>query len=340
MTVFRKYEIFGKILDNRLVASPMCQYASNSAGIFLEWHKFHYLSLACTGVSTIVVESCSVNESGKISDNDLCIYNEQHCESHKNFVKTIKKYYPHVALGIQISHSGRKSKRNNVISSASPIPIAAGSTVPSELTKTEIHKIFGDYSHSVKLAMLAGYDFCELHMAHGYLIHQFLSPCVNKRADSFSDPIFFIDQLLERVFNDGPIISNNFKLGARITGADWVKGGIQLEDSVAVAHQLEKFNFSYIDVSSGGIIPITNRPSGEYFQSGIATSIKKSVSIPVRCAGEMWDLNKNNALIDNGELDFISLGRLLVRNPGVVREWAKLMKHPILFPKPYQKVLA
>jgi len=312
--IFKKLKINSIILKNRIVVSPMCQYSAKD-GSPTKWHYKHLESLSETGASMVLLESTAVEKQGKISLSDICLYNSAH---EKKLIKLIKflKSKNDIKYGIQISHSGRKGsshepwiKHNHPLSkkkswktlSASPIPRDKGWPKPAEMTKPQIKNLIQKFKSTAVRANRINFDCLEIHMAHGYLLHQFFSPISNKRKDEYGGNLVNRMRLLKEIAKEVRKVWPQKKiLGARITGTDHVKNGLSIKDAILLAKELKKVGFDYISVSSGGILPYTKMQQYEAFRVKMAKKIKNESKMITTTSGMITDhkisqnINKNN----------------------------------------------
>ena len=289
--IFQNLKINKIKLKNRIVISPMCQYSSRN-GSPSKWHYQHLEHLSSTGASMVLLESTAVDKQGKISDSDLCLYNNTHEKNLKKLIKFLRSKN-NIKYGIQISHSGRKGssyepwikhnsplpkKRSWKTLSASAISRDKGWPRPRVMTKSQIKKMIQKFKNTTIRAHRANFDCLEIHMAHGYLLHQFFSPISNKRTDEYGGSFINRSRLLDEIANEvRKVWPQNKILGARITGTDHLKGGSSIKDAIALSKKLKKIGFDYVSVSSGGILPFTKMKQKESFRINMAEKIKKLI---------------------------------------------------------------
>tara|TARA_B100000965_G_scaffold400567_1_gene422710 strand:+ start:181 stop:1239 length:1059 start_codon:yes stop_codon:yes gene_type:complete len=328
-------------LLNRVVISPMCQYSSNN-GNPTDWHYEHLLKLSRTGAGLMMIESTAVNKIGRITYKDLMLSNKENEENLKKLVKFIKKKSK-IRIGIQISHSGRKGsseipwiKSNTSLKkkpwktvAPSPIKRYKGWPVPKELSIKEILKIINDFKNSAIRANKANLDCLEIHMAHGYLLHQFFSKISNKRKDKYGGSLKnrsrFLLEVSKAVRNVWP---KNKILGARVTGSDWMKGGISTGDTIYLIKFLKAIGFDYVCVSSGGIIPKTKLVFREGYNVKFAKQIRRKTGIITRVGGMINNFNYANKLIKFKNVDLIANARKFINEPNwLIKEIVKRKKN-------------
>ena len=351
--ILKKFKLNNFKLKNRIVISPMCQYSSVN-GLPSKWHYQHLLNLLTSGAGTLVLESTAVSKDARISKHDLCLYNNKQKESFKKLIKFLKYYDKEVPIVLQISHAGRKGsseapfvKSNSPLIkpkdrwktySASNLKKDRGWPAPHILSNSKMKIIRKNFIMTAKYADQSGFDGLEIHMAHGYLLHQFLSPISNVRNDQYggnlSNRCRYPLEIAEGVRKFWP---KNKLLGARITGLDHLKNGIQLCDSIFLAKKLKKIGYDYICVSSGGILTKTNLKFYKGFRLKIASKIKKNVNMITRTSGLMSDLKfSNNAIIKN-KIDLVAIGRSFIENPNLIFKFAKKIGSNELIPNQYKR---
>lgn len=315
-------------LNNRIVMSPMCQYSAKD-GFADEWHLVHYGSRAVGGCGAIIQEATAVSPEGRISHGDLGIWDVEHLPYLKKITSFIEKMGS--VPGIQLAHAGRKAScdlpwsggaqlKEGVNSwqtvSSSTLPFHLTDNLPIELSEDGIQKVIADFKTAAICSVEAGYKIIEIHAAHGYLIHQFLSPLSNLRTDSygggFENRIRFLLEIIDAVnFH----IDDDHSLWVRISATDWVEGGWNLEESVELAKILKTRNVDVVDVSTGGNVSNAHIPVAPDYQIPFAEKLKTESGILVGAVGLITDPFHANELIQDGKCDLVLLGRELLRNP-------------------------
>ena len=351
--IFKSLKINKITLKNRIIVSPMCQYSSKN-GSPSRWHYKHLENLASTGTSMVLLESTAVDKQGKISEADMCLYNSTQEKNLKKLIKFLKSKN-NIKYGIQISHSGRKGsshkpwiKHNSPLPknrswktiSASAIPRDKKWPKPLEMTKLQIKKITQKFKNSAARANRINFDCLEVHMAHGYLLHQFFSPISNKRKDKYGGSFVNRSRLLTEIAREVRKVWPHHKiLGARITGTDHVKNGISINDAALLSKELKKIGFDYISVSSGGIIPFTKMKQYEAFRVKMAEKIKKKSKMITTTSGMITKHKISENIIKNKMIDFITIARIIVKNPRWILEFAKKNKVKNYIPKQYKRII-
>ena len=351
--ILKKLKINQIELKNRIVISPMCQYSAIN-GSPSSWHYNHLQNLSSTGASMVILESTAINREARITNSDLCLYNNTHEKNLRKLISFLKNNNK-TKYGIQISHSGRKGssyvpwikkncslpdKKSWKTFSASPIPRDKNWPIPVEMSKKQIKDLIKNFKESALRANRIGFDCLEIHMAHGYLLHQFFSPISNHRIDNYGGNFNNRSRLLMEITSEiRKIWPKNKILGARITGTDHSKNGLSIKDSIMLAKKLKKAGLDYISVSSGGIIPLTNMKQSEGFRSKIASKIKDESKITTTTSGMFTKHSTAIKLIKYKKLDFITIARIIIKNPRWIYELAKKEKLNSFIPDQYKRIL-
>jgi NADPH2 dehydrogenase len=300
-------------IKNRIMMSPMCMYTASTEGIPNDWHIVHYATRAIGGVGLIMQEATAVESRGRITDRDLGIWNDEQAKELKKIVDICKANG--AAVGIQLAHAGRKCDilYEDVVG---PSPIKAGDNykLPRELSIEEIKSIVKAFGEAARRAHLAGYDVVEIHAAHGYLIHEFLSPLSNKRKDEYGGSIEnrarFLIEVIEEVRKNWPQTKPIF---VRVSADDYIEGGINIDMMVDYINMI-KDKVDLIDVSSGGLLSADiNLYPG--YQVKYAETIKKRCNIKTSAVGLITTQELAEEILSNKRADLVALGRELLRNP-------------------------
>ncbi len=316
-------------LDNRIVVSPMCQYSADD-GVANDWHVTHLGMLANSGAGLVIVEATHVERRGRITHGCLGLYSD-HCEAallrvidHCHRIGTAK-------LGIQLAHAGRKASAQRPWEGGSPlgpkqdpwetiapsaIPFGPGWHTPRAAAEEDIARVREAFVAAASSAVRIGFDAVELHFAHGYLAHSFMSPISNKRTDryggSFENRMRFPLELTREV---RAVVPKGIPLGARITGSDWMDGGLTPADAVAASRMLKEAGLDYVDVSSGGISAETRNPTGQGYNVDIAASVRRETGIATRAVGLIAAPKQAEAVIAEGKADMVALARAMLDDP-------------------------
>lgn len=333
MNIFSNYDLKNTILKNKIVMPPMCMYSADDDGKANDFHYNHYMTRAVGGVGFIIVEATGVTENGRISDNDLGIWDDSHIGGLKTIVEGVKKYGSKIA--IQLNHAGRKYTGNfSQAVAPSEIGFDGDSLLPRELTKNDIKQIITKFREAAQRADKAGFDAIEIHGAHGYLIHQFLSPLSNLRTDEYGGSIKnrtkFLKEILQAVKEVWP---ENKAISLRISSDDYTAGGINLDDMIEIINEVKKY-IDIVHVSTGGLVPakIAVYPG---YQVNYSNAIRNKCNIPTIAVGLITDLNMAEEIISNGRADLVAIGRELLRNPYLVLNKASEKHLDIDYPKQY-----
>lgn len=335
MKTFTNFKVKDMNLQNRIVMAPMCMHSADENGIVNDFHRTHYCSRAFGKVGLIIVEATAVVKNGRISHDDLGIWNDEQIDGLKSLVENIKKYDARIA--IQLAHAGRKSNSGDeYIVAPSPIRFSNEYKNPRELSKHEIYEIVNAFEDGARRAYEAGFDAIEIHAAHGYLIHQFLSPITNKREDeyggSLDNRVRFLKEILKAIKKAWP---NNKPILVRVSADDYAEGGINIKEMVKIVN-LIKDNIDVVDVSSGGLIPVDIDTFPGY-QVTYSDTIKKECNIPTIAVGLLDSYKQSEEILGNNRADLVAFGRALLRNPYLPLNMAYENGIDIEYPDPYKR---
>jgi 2,4-dienoyl-CoA reductase-like NADH-dependent reductase (Old Yellow Enzyme family) len=326
--LFSPLRIKNITLKNRIAVSPMCQYSAVD-GFANDWHLVHLGSRAVGGASLIISEAASVSPEARISPGDLGIWKDEHIEMLKRITGFIHEHGS--IAGIQLAHAGRKasfnapwngpkqlSKEEGGWQTVAPsaIPFNESDITPIALSTEDIEQVKADFKAATIRAIAAGFKVIELHGAHGYLIHQFLSPLSNHRNDnyggSFENRIRFLLELVERVQEEWPAENPLF---VRLSATDWAEGGWTAEESVRLSAILKANGVDLIDVSSGGLAIQQQIPVFPGYQVQFAESIKEETGILTGAVGLITEAEQAESILENGQADLVFLAREFLRDP-------------------------
>ena len=338
---FRNLEI-----KNRWVMSPMCMYSSEN-GFANDFHFVHYASRAQGGTGLIIVEATGIVPEGRITNKCMGIWNDAQAESLKKIVRFIHEN-TETKVGIQLAHAGRKASTWNgkQISleegwetvAPSNIPYGEGERIPHELSVSEIKNLIKSFKDAAKRAIDAGFDVIEIHAAHGYLIHQFMSPLSNVRTDeyggNFENRIRFLLEIIDDV---NELLDENHPLFVRISGTEYTENGWEIEDSVKLAEILKTKNVDLIDVSSGGNIQGAKISLFDGYQVPLAAEIKKQTGMKTGAVGLIKTAEMAEEILQNEEADLIFVAREILRNPYLAIENTFKNKEDCFFPHQYER---
>ena len=311
--------------NNRIVVSPMCQYSSRD-GMVDDWHLVHLGSRAVGGAGLIFTEATAVSPEGRISPADLGIWKDDHIEGLRRIVKFVRGQGSEI--GIQLAHAGRKASvevpwnGGKLVSKGGWQPVAPSAIAfdegygePAELSAEGIGKVVADFKAAARRAMLAGFKVVEIHAAHGYLLHEFLSPLSNKRGDSYGgsweNRVRLLTEVVEAVRAVWPA---GYPLFVRISATDWVDGGWTPEDSVRLAGLLKGVGVDVMDCSSGGVVPNVKIPVGPGYQVPFAERVR-AAGILSAAVGMITGVAQAEAILAAGQADLVVMARELLRDP-------------------------
>jgi 2,4-dienoyl-CoA reductase-like NADH-dependent reductase (Old Yellow Enzyme family) len=330
--------IRGVTLRNRIVMSPMCQYVAED-GLASDWHLVHLGSRAAGGVSLVVVEATAVAPEGRITPGDLGIWGDQHVEPLARIVRFI--HSQGAVAGIQLAHAGRKGSCDSPwkggaaltasqggwkVVAPSAIPFNDGDPDPAALDEKGIDAIVAAFETATKRALAAGFKVIELHAAHGYLLHEFLSPLSNKRTDQYGGSLDNRMRLTLRVSERiRKLVPDELPVFVRISATDWAEGGWDVEQSVVLARQLKSLGVDLIDVSTGALVPTVRIPVGKGYQVPFARRIRDETGIMTGAVGMITEAAHANEIITGGDADLVFLARELLREP----YWALKAEHEL-----------
>ncbi|MFG2874250.1 NADH:flavin oxidoreductase/NADH oxidase [Streptomyces sp. NPDC048337] len=354
--LFAPYTLRSVTIPNRVWMAPMCQYSAEAfgpnAGVATEWHFAHYAARAVGGTGLIIQEATAVAPEGRISPNDLGIWNDTQVEALRRITTFVKARG--AVPGIQIGHAGRKASTDQTWKGGAPVgpeahgwqpvapsavPFAEGHPVPHELTADEIREIVGRFADAAGRALAAGYEVVEIHGAHGYLIGEFLSPYSNKRTDeyggSFENRTRFALEVVDAVRAVWP---EELPLFFRISATDWLEEeGWTADETVRLASLLQEHGVDLLDVSTAGLAPHAKIPVGPGYQVPFAARVKAETGLPVAAVGLITEPEQAEKILANGEADAVLLGRELLRDPYWARRAAVELGAEIRTPDQYHR---
>lgn len=341
--------IRGVTFRNRIAMSPMCQYVAEE-GLASDWHLVHLGSRAVGGVALVMVEATAVTPDGRISPGDLGIWADQHVEPLARLARFV--HSQGAVAGIQLAHAGRKASCDPPwkggasiktptaggwpVAGPSPIPFDDGDPVPTALDEAGIEGITAAFEAAAIRALAAGFRVIEIHAAHGYLLHEFLSPLSNRRTDQYGGSLENRMRLVLRVAERlRQIVPAELPLFVRISATDWADGGWDVEQSVLLSRRLNDLGVDLIDVSSGGLVPKARIPVGKGYQVPPAQKIRDEVGIMTGAVGLITEPGYANEIVTGGYADLVFIGRELLREP----YWALKAQHELgeepSWPVPY-----
>lgn len=329
---------------NRLWMAPMCQAAATPQGLATDWHRIHYGSRSVGGVGLVIVEATAVNALGRIGINDLGLWNDQQTQSLASVARAIREYG--AVAAIQLGHAGRKAAMAVVQAGGASQPVAPSPLafdghpiVPHELNEAEILRLVDDFASAARRALEAGFQVVEVHAAHGYLLHQFLSPLSNKRMDGYGGSLANRSRLVVRIVQAiRAFWPSDWPLLVRISATDWVAGGWDLDQSVALAEMLKNAGADLIDCSSGGSVAVAPVPVEPGYQVTFADAIRRRAGIDTGAVGLITQPDQAQEILSGGQADVVLLGRALLSDPYWVLHAATNLKQWVDWPTPYGSV--
>jgi NADPH2 dehydrogenase len=337
--LFTTFTLRGVTLRNRIAMSPMCMYSAGEDGIATDWHLAHLVSRAIGGVGLIVTEATAVESRGRISPNDLGLWNDAQIEPLARIVRVCQSQGALVCS--QLAHAGRKawSATHGVGPwlpvAPSAIPFDADWVAPQELADAEVDAIVAAFRAAAQRALSVGFDAIELHGAHGYLLHEFLSPISNHRAGEYGGSLEHRAQMLLRVVDAVRSAWPERKpLLVRLSCTDWIEGGLTIDDQVQVARWLKAHGVDMVDCSSGGISPFVPT-AGPGYQVPFAERIRREAGIATMSVGLITTPEMAEEIVRNGRADVVTLGRELLRHPYWPLDAARALGHDVAWPKQY-----
>lgn len=339
-------------LRNRIAVSPMCQYSSTD-GFANDWHFLHLGSRAVGGAGLVFTEAAAVEPRGRISPQDLGIWSDDHIPALRRIVDALHEHG--AAAGIQLAHAGRKASTRRPweggkpvgpeeggwtdIVGPSPVPFVNGYSVPAELDAAGIGQVVNAFATAAGRAREAGFDVVEIHAAHGYLLHEFLSPLSNRRTDayggSFANRTRVVREVVGAVRAEWPEERPVF---VRISASDWTEGGWTIDDSVELAIQLGTLGVDLVDCSSGGnVMPSPRMPLGPGYQVPFAERVRRDAGVPTGAVGLITSPQQADQIVRTGQADLVLLGRELLRDPYWPLRAAHELRQEVAWPPQYER---
>lgn len=340
--LFSPLTLRGLTLRNRIVMSPMCMYSAATDGLATDWHLAHYLARATGGAGLLILEATAVEPRGRISQNDLGLWNDGQIEPLARIVRLVQE--EGAAAGVQLAHAGRKAwsadKGHGPEQPVAPsaLPFDAGWQTPEALTTTSMGHIVAAWQAAAERAAEANFDVVEIHAAHGYLNHQFLSPLSNQRGDAYGGSLDnrmrFLLRVVDAVRASWP---EDKPLFVRVSATDWVDGGLTPEETVIVARELEARGVDLIDCSSGGSAPTVPPAIGPGYQIPFADKVRREAEVPTAAVGLITTAELADEVVRSGRADLVALGRELLRRPYWPLQAARELGHEMAWPSQYRR---
>jgi len=326
--LFSPFRLRDVTLRNRIAMSPMCQYSAVD-GVANEWHYIHYGARAVGGAGLVIFEATAVEPRGRITPYCLGLWDDNQVEPMARIVRFVEEHG--AVAGIQLAHAGRKASTDRPwlgggyvppaaggwrVIGPSPVPFQPDGPVPEPMTRQDMEYIISAFRQAAQRALAAGFRVAEVHAAHGYLLHEFLSPLSNRREDeyggSLENRMRFPLEVVQAVREVWP---DEYPLFVRISATDWVEGGWDLEQSVAFARELKKLGVDLVDCSSGGLSLEQKVQPGPGYQVPFAARIRQDAGIATGAVGLITEPEQANDILASGQADLVLLGRVLLREP-------------------------
>ncbi len=328
--LFTPFQLGPLTLPNRIVIAPMCQYSATE-GTANDWHLIHLGSLAMSGAAMLIVEATSVSPEARITPGDLGLYSDANEEGLARVLAAIRAYSP-IKVTLQIAHAGRKASSRApwdggrqipltepgswMALAPSPVPHEPSEEAPLALDDEGLKRVRDQFVATAKRAVRLGFDGIELHAAHGYLLHEFLSPLANKRTDAYGGSLENRMRFVLEVFDEvRAVVPSETPVWIRVSGTDWVDGGWDIDSTVVLAKALEARGCAAIHVSSGGVSPQQQIKLGPGYQAPLAARVKAEVGVPVIAVGLITEAEQAEAILADGEADAVSLARAMLYDP-------------------------
>lgn len=346
--LFESLKLRDVVLRNRIGMPPMCQYSARE-GIASDWHFVHYGSRAVGGAALMIIEATAVTPEGRISAGDLGIWDDAHIAPLARIAGFVKSQGCVPAL--QLAHAGRKasvalgwqeqraltkSEGGWAVIAPSSVPFGDAYAMPREIDEAGIALVIAQFAAAARRAAAAGFEAVEIHGAHGYLLHQFLSPLSNRRKDayggSFENRTRVVREVVAAVRAEWP---QRLPLLIRLSATDWVDGGWNVQESVRLCCALKGMGVDLVDVSSAGLVPNAVVPAGPGFQTDFAAQVRREAGIATAAVGLITSPQQADHVIRTGQADMVLLGREILRNPYWPLAAAQALGHTVSWPQQY-----
>ncbi|KIS44430.1 NADH:flavin oxidoreductase/NADH oxidase [Kosakonia radicincitans] len=327
--LFTQANVGSVALDNRIVIAPMCQYSAE-AGKATAWHRIHLGNLALSGAGLLIIEATAVEPEGRISPQDLGLWDDETQQALRVVLEDIRQYSP-IKVGIQLGHAGRKAsvsapwlggKQLSLEEggwqtiSASAVPHDPDERPPREMSQHDLQRVKQRFVDSARRAVALGIEVIELHAAHGYLLHQFLSPLSNQRTDEYGGSLENRLRFPLEVFSAvREAVPSSVAVGIRISATDWIEGGWDLEQSIELTKKIEAAGGDYVHVSSGGLSPLQSIKVSAGYQVPFAKALRQQTRMPVIAVGLITEPQHAEEILQQGDADLIALARGALYDP-------------------------
>jgi len=352
--LFTPLALRGLTLPNRIVVSPMCQYSAEE-GSANDWHLLHLGSLAVGGAGLLMIEATAVTAEGRITHGCLGLYSDANEAALAHVIAACRRF-GNVPLGIQLAHAGRKASATRPWQGIRPLaaaegawptlapsalPLDAGWPSPQAASSADLDRVTDAFVRATERVERLGLDLLELHCAHGYLLHEFLSPIANHRGDAYGgsreNRMRFPLRVIAAVRKAWP---NGKPLGIRISGTDWLEGGFTVEDAIAFVHAAKAEGCDYVCVSSGGIVAKAPIPTAPGYQLELAEHVRRETGIAVRAVGLVAAPRQAERVIVSGQADMVAMARAFLDDPHWVWHAAEALGARAAMPLQYERARA
>jgi len=349
--LFEPIDIGPQQLPNRIAIAPMCQYSAVD-GNATNWHTIHLGSLALSGAGLVTVEATGVEAAGRITPNCLGLYSDDNERALGDVMERVRSQ-SNAKFAIQLGHAGRKASTHTPWNgggalaegdgawqtySASAEAFTEGWHAPVAMTESDLDRVEQAFVDAAKRSARIGFDAIEVHSAHGYLLHQFLSPISNHRDDQYGGSLENRLRFPLRVFDAiKKAVPARMAVGARITGSDWIEGGFDADQAAVYADELEKRGCAFVDVTSGGLDPRQKIAVGPNYQVAFAERVKQSVAMPVRAVGMISSPHQAEEIIATDKADMVAVARAMLADPRWPWRAAKALDANLTWPLQYQR---
>lgn len=347
--LFEPITLRGLTLPNRIVVAPMTQFSADD-GCAGRWHLVHLGQFALSGVGLILTESCYIAPTARNARSCLSIYSDEQERAIGDIISFVHEF-GNGAFGVQLCHAGRKASSKSPAEGGGPRPVSEGGyqavapsavaispdwPVPHALEAAEIADVVARFAAAARRADRAGADLIELHGAHGYLLHQFMSPITNRRTDAYGGSLENRMRFALEVFDAvRDVFPTNKPVGMRLSATDWVDGGWDVESTVRLVKELKTRGCDFVDISSGGLSPDQQITTGPGYQTGFAAEVKRNVDITVMAVGQISEPLQAETILRTGQADMIALARPLLFNPHWAWHAAYELGEKTFYPLPY-----
>ncbi|MAN79632.1 MAG: oxidoreductase [Rhodospirillaceae bacterium] len=350
--LFSPIRLGGLELANRIVVAPMCQYSAHD-GTMTDWHLVHLGQFALGGAALVFVEAAGVEAGGRITPGCVGLYSDENEAAMARVIEFFRDFGS-AKIGIQLAHAGRKGSvevpwkggaplpagdpRAWSTDSASDLPYADAWPAPSALDTAGMARIKDAFVQAARRALRLGFDAIELHAAHGYLFHQFLSPLSNRRDDAYGGDLAGRMRFPLEVFEAvKAVCPKDYPLGVRVSATDWVDGGWDIADTIAFAKEVQARGGAFVDVSSGGNSPHQKIVVGPGYQTDFAAQIRRQTNLTTIAVGKITEPVQAETIIASGQADMVALARGMLYDPRWAWHAAEVLRAEATFPPQYQR---